>query len=141
MSGAHPDRPVHLLGIGRISDVFAFVRMGIDTFDCVSPTRIARHGWALMRGNPDERINLRNAQYKNDPSPLDPDLEIPASRDFSKAYLHHLLKAGELLALQLIAQHNVAVINRLMREVREAIVADRLDDLEKEWLGDTARHF
>ncbi len=128
------DRPVHLLGIGRIADVFSFVKMGMDTFDCVSPTRLARHGMALMRGLPEERINLLNARFREDPEPLDPSLDIPASRDFSKAYLHHLLKSGEMLGGQLIAQHNVAVINRLMREVRAAIKTGTLDALEKEWL-------
>lgn len=132
----HPDRPVHLLGIGRIRDVFSFVRQGIDTFDCVSPTRIARHGWALQKGVPGERLNLRNAKYKDDPTPLDPDSPVASSREFSKAYLHHLLKVGELLAMQIIAQHNVAVINRLMREVRAAIRDNTLDALEKEWLPD-----
>lgn len=131
----HPDRPVHLLGIGRIRDVFTFVRQGIDTFDCVSPTRIARHGWALQKGGPDDRMNLRNAKFKDDPTPLDAESDLPYSREYSKAYLHHLLKVGELLALQIIAQHNVSVINRLMREVRAAIRAGTLDDLEKEWLG------
>lgn len=135
MNQVHPDRPVHLLGIGRIRDVFAFVRQGIDTFDCVSPTRIARHGWALMKGQPDERLNLRNSAFKDDPEPLDPSLGIPASRDFSKAYIHHLFKAGEMLGMQIVAQHNVAVINRLMREIRAAIRAGTLDQLEKEWLG------
>jgi len=135
MPQTHPDRPVHLLGIGHIKDVFSFVRQGIDTFDCVSPTRIARHGWALVKGGADEKINLRNACFRDDPNPIDPTLDIPASRDFSKAYLHHLLKAGELLGMQLIAQHNVAQINRLMREVRAAIKDGTLDDLEKEWLG------
>lgn len=128
------DRPIHLLGIGRITDVFTCVRLGIDTFDCVSPTRIARHGWALQRGNPEERINLRNARYRDDPEPLDPSLDIPASRDYSKAYIHHLLKAGEMFAMQILAAHNVAVINRLMREVRQAIKDDQLDELEQEWL-------
>ena len=128
------DRPIHLLGIGRIVDIFNCVKLGIDTFDCVSPTRIARHGWALERGNPDERINLRNAKYRDDPEPLDASLDIPASRDFSKAYIHHLFKAGEMLGMQILAAHNVAVINRLMREVRQAIKDDNLDELEKEWL-------
>ena len=136
MSRLRRDRPVHLLGIGRIRDVFDFVRKGIDTFDCVSPTRIARHGWALMKGVPEGRINLRNAPFRDDPEPLDPSLDIPASRDFSKAYLNHLLKAGEMLGAQLVAQHNVAVINRLMREVRAAIRAGTLDELEKEWVID-----
>lgn len=130
----HPERPVHLLGIGAIRDIFACVRQGIDTFDCVSPTRIARHGWALQRGNPEERENLRNARYKDDPTPLDPSLGIPASSVYSKAYIHHLFKAGEMLGMQIVAQHNVAVINRLMREVRAAIKDGTLDQLEKEWL-------
>ncbi|MEM6812306.1 MAG: tRNA guanosine(34) transglycosylase Tgt [Pseudomonadota bacterium] len=130
----HPDRPIHFLGIGRIKDVFQSVRYGIDTFDCVMPTRIARHGMALMKGEPNERINLVNSRYKDDPEPLDPSMDIACSRDYSKAYIHHLLKAGEMLAFQIISQHNVAVINRLMREVREAIQNDTLDALEKEWL-------
>jgi queuine tRNA-ribosyltransferase len=132
----HPGRPIHFLGIGRIKDVFKSVRYGIDTFDCVMPTRIARHGVALMKGAPGEKINLFNAKYREDPAPLDETLDLPVSRDFSKAYIHHLLKAGELLAYQILSQHNVAVINRLMREVRAAIAAGTLDSLEKEYLPD-----
>lgn len=130
----HPDRPIHFLGIGRIKDVFQSVRQGIDTFDCVMPTRIARHGMALIKGAKNERINLVNAKYKDDPEPLDASMDIPCSRDYSKAYIHHLLKAGEMLAYQIVSQHNIAVINRLMREVRDAIKNDSLDALEKEWL-------
>jgi len=130
----HPDRPIHFLGIGRIKDVFQSVRQGIDTFDCVMPTRIARHGMALIKGAKNERINLVNAKFKDDPEPLDPSMDIACSRDYSKAYIHHLLKAGEMLAYQIVSQHNIAVINRLMREVREAIKTDTLDSLEKEWL-------
>ena len=132
----HPNRPIHFLGIGRIKDVFQSVRHGIDTFDCVMPTRIARHGMALIKGLKNERINLVNAKYKDDPEPLDPRLDIPCSRDYSKAYIHHLLKAGEMLAYQIISQHNVATINMLMREVRAAIAEDKLDKLEKEWLAE-----
>ena len=132
---AHPDRPVHFLGIGQIKDIFTFVRLGIDTFDCVIPTRLARHGSAFIKGHPGETINLKNAKYREDNTPLDEANGIPASTDFSKAYIHHLIKAGEILGMQLLAQHNVATINRLMREVRAAIKADTLDALEKEWLG------
>jgi len=128
------NRPVHFLGIGRIKDVFKSVRYGIDTFDCVMPTRVARHGMALMKGAPGERINLVNAKYRDDETPLDEALDLPSSRDFSKAYIHHLLKAGEMLAHQILSQHNVAIINRLMREVREAIRSGTLDELEKEYL-------
>ena len=134
MPFVNPSRPVHFLGIGRIKDVFTFVRLGIDTFDCVIPTRLARHGTAFLKGVKGETINLMNARYRDDAEPLDPENDIPASRDFSKAYMHHLLKAGELLASQIIAQHNVATFNRLMREVRVAIKKGTLDKLEKEWL-------
>jgi queuine tRNA-ribosyltransferase len=132
---AHPDRPVHFLGIGRMRDVFRFVRMGVDTFDCVIPTRLARHGTAFLKGQPGETINLSNARYRDDHTPLDPENGIAASSQYTKAYIHHLLKAQELLATQILAQHNVATINRLMREIRTAIPQNRLDALEKDWLG------
>tara|TARA_B100001989_G_scaffold252532_1_gene234944 strand:- start:184 stop:1365 length:1182 start_codon:yes stop_codon:yes gene_type:complete len=131
----HPDRPVHFLGIGQIKDVFRFVRLGIDTFDCVIPTRLARHGNAYIKGHKGETINLFNAKYREDERPLDEVMDIPASNTYSRAYIHHLLKAKELLASQILAQHNVAVINMLMREVRKAIKDGSLDALEKEWLG------
>ncbi len=130
----HPSRPVHFLGIGQIKDVFRFVRLGIDTFDCVIPTRLARHGTAFIKGALKETINLKNAKYREDESPLDERVGIAASCDFSKAYIHHLLKSDELLASQILAQHNIATMNMLMREVREAIKVGTLDDLEKEWL-------
>ena len=135
MSHVHPDRPVHFLGIGKIKDVFTFVRLGVDTFDCVIPTRLARHGAAFVKGEAKETINLKNARYRDDESPLDERICIPASQNFSKAYIHHLLKANELLATQILAQHNIATMNKLMREVRSAIISSNLDSLEKEWLG------
>lgn len=128
------ERPVHFLGIGKIKDVFTFTRMGVDTFDCVIPTRLARHGTAFLKGQPGETINLMNARYRHDETPLDEGNNVPASCDFSKAYIHHLLKAGEPLGAQLLTQHNIATINRLMHEVRSAIASDTLDLLEKEWL-------
>lgn len=131
-----PSRPVHFLGIGRIKDIFKGVRYGIDTFDCVIPTRLARHGCALMKGIKSEKINLLNAKFREDPTPLDETLDLPSSANFSKAYIHHLLRAGELLAYQILSQHNVAIINRLMREVRAAIKDGTLDQLEKEYLPD-----
>ena len=87
-----------------------------------------------MKGQPGETINLKNARFRDDPEPLDPENGVPASTEFSKAYIHHLIKAGELLGPQLLAQHNIATINRLMREVRQAIKEGTLDALEKEWL-------
>ena len=131
----HLDRPVHFLGIGKIKDIFKFVRLGIDTFDCVIPTRLARHGTAFVKGEEKETINLKNARYREDETPLDERIGISASQNFSKAYIHHLLKANELLATQILAQHNIATMNMLMREVRNAITTSSLDVLEKEWLG------
>ncbi len=132
----HPDRPIHLLGIGKIEDIFECVQMGIDTFDCVTPTREARHGRALMKGAPKGYINLRNTKYKDDETPLDADLGLFSSSYYSKAYIHHLLKAEEMLAMQILSQHNIAVISRLMREIRAAIPVNGLGQLRKEWLPD-----
>lgn len=131
---ADPSRPVHFLGIGQLKDIFRFVRLGVDTFDCVIPTRLARHGTAFMKGVPGETINLKNARFREDNTPLDEDNGVSASCNFSKAYIHHLFKAHEMLGMQILAQHNIAILNRLMREVRVAIRAGTLDELEKEWL-------
>lgn len=130
----HPQRPVHLLGIGKIEDIFECVKMGMDTFDCVTPTREARHGRALIKGVPKGYINLRNAKYRDDDTPLDESSPLMASNHYSKAYIHHLLKAEEMLALQILSQHNVGVISRLMREIRASIKAGTLDALRKDWL-------
>ena len=129
----HQERPVHLLGIGAIDDIFTCVRLGIDTFDCVSPTRAARHGWAIMKGVPGNKLNLKNAKYREDPTPLCEDYDIKASNYYSKAYLHHLLKAQEMLAMQILSQHNVYVMNHLMRDIREGIKNGNLDQVEAEW--------
>jgi queuine tRNA-ribosyltransferase len=129
----HQERPVHLLGIGAIDDIFKCVRLGIDTFDCVSPTRAARHGWAIMKGVPGNRINIKNAKYREDPTALFPDSDIKASNFYTKAYIHHLIKAKEMLGMQILSQHNVYMMNMLMRDIREAIANDTLDTCEKEW--------
>lgn len=128
-----PERPIHLLGIGGVRDIFNGVRAGIDTFDCVHPTRIARHGSALMRGHPKEHINLRNACYRDDPRPIDVSIHSPAA-DVSRAYIHHLLKAGESLAFHLLTLHNVAFMNQLLSEIRQGIQNDTLDNVQKNWL-------
>lgn len=137
MEHVHPDRPVHLLGIGGIPDIFAAVDLGIDTLDCVSPTRIARHGWALMGGVANQRLNLRNSRFKIDRAPIDEACGCAACRTYSRAYLHHLLKADELLGPTLISIHNVAVMNRLVAEIRAAIPAGTLAETRRRWLDDT----
>lgn len=138
METLRKDRPVHLLGIGGVSDIFNGVKYGIDTFDCVHPTRLARHGGALVKAkhNPKpgkEHINLNNARYKNDDTPLEPDCTCHTCTNFSKGYIHYLLKARELLALQLLTLHNVSFMNRLMADIRMGIKTETLDQVEKEW--------
>lgn len=130
----HPDRPVHLLGIGNFIDIFSNVTSGIDTFDCVHPTRLARHGWALVKGAPKERINLRNAKYQIDQDPIDPTCECHSCKHHSRGYLHHLFRAGELLGMQLVSIHNVFTMNRLMRDVRQAISTGTLTEARRAWV-------
>ena len=131
---ADASRPVHFLGIGQIKDIFRFVRLGVDTFDCVIPTRLARHGTAFIKGAEGTTVNLKNKRFVDDPEPLDETLGVPCSTNYSKSYINHLLRANEILGMQILAQHNVATINRLMREIRAAIKNGTLDDLEKVYL-------
>ncbi|MBL3676953.1 MAG: tRNA guanosine(34) transglycosylase Tgt [Alphaproteobacteria bacterium] len=130
MVHAPPERPVHLLGIGRVRDIFAFVRMGVDTFDCVIPTRLARHGAALMKGQ--APLTLTAARFRDDHAPLD------ADSPYSRAYIHHLLRARETLAGQILTAHNIAVMAHLMREVRAGVQAGDLDAVERAWLAGAA---
>jgi len=126
----------HLLGIGEVSDIFAVVERGVDTFDCVAPTRMARNGSLLTRrAGPDRkfRLNLRNARFRDDPRPVDPDCPCPTCRQFSRAYLHHLIRAREILAYHLATIHNLHFMTRLMADIRQAIRNDRLDELKAEW--------
>lgn len=135
-----PDRPIHLLGIGGIRDIFNGVAHGIDTFDCVHPTRLARHGGALVKPHnmPEdtkrEHINLRNSRYRLDFTPIEADCDCSTCTHFTKGYIHHLLKAQELLAYTLITIHNVRYMNRLLEAIRQAIHDDRLEEEAKNWL-------
>ncbi len=117
------DRPRHLLGIGDIDDLIAGVELGIDTFDCAMPTRLGRHGVALV---PDletrNRLDLHKSRHKHSPEPILDGCPCPAcAGGFSRAYLHYLLKAKELTALRLVTQHNLGYIARLMEDLRRAI--------------------
>jgi queuine tRNA-ribosyltransferase len=112
--------------------------LGIDTFDCVHPTRIARHGGALVKASQcdhsrREHINLKKSQYSDDDNPIEFDCDCPTCANFSRAYLHYLLKANELLALSSIAVHNIRFMNRLMEEIRHGIASGNLDDVRKKW--------
>lgn len=130
----HPERIVHLLGIGSFIDVFSNVRHGMDTFDCVSPTRMARHGWALTKGAPDERLNMRNKRFQTEQMPVDDTCGCSTCKNHTRAYIHHLFRVGETLGMQLLSIHNVFTMNRLMRDVREAIRTGTLDKIQKEWV-------
>ena len=126
-------RPVHLLGIGDPIDIWTFVEQGIDTFDCVSPTRLARHGSALVKGRKG-KINLKNAKYKDKISPIDSDCRCYTCKNFTLSYLYHLFASQELLALQLLTNHNIFFINNLMETIRVAIKEDNYENKKKEWL-------
>jgi queuine tRNA-ribosyltransferase len=119
------DRPRYLMGVGKPIDIVESVARGIDMFDCVLPTRSGRHGQAWTDAGP---INITNARYAEDETPLDRSLDCPASRDYSKAYLHHLFKAGELTGQTLLSWHNVAYYQGLMARLREAIAAGQFSD-------------
>ncbi len=134
MEYINQDRPVHLLGIGDIDDIFANVRFGMDTFDCVSPTRLARHGGAIVKLAKKNRMNLKKSIYLKDQDPIDSECDCYTCKNHSRGYIHHLFRVKESLGMQLLSIHNVAIMNRLMREIRAAIKDDTLDQLEKEWV-------
>lgn len=114
------EKPRYLMGVGAPEDLLMGMRHGIDMFDCVLPTRLARHGSAYTRRG---RITVRNREYAEDFSPLDPDCCCPVCRGYSRAYLRHLIKAGELLAHRLLTYHNVYFLLHLMKDARKAIAA------------------
>ena len=126
--------PIHLLGIGDPNDIWNLVKSGIDTFDCVSPTRLARHGSALIKGKKG-KLNIKNKQFSDDLSPIDKDCNCSTCLNYSLAYLHHLFKADELLGLQLITSHNIYFMNELMTIIRDAIENDNLEQAEKKWFN------
>lgn len=117
------ERPRYLMGVGKPIDIVESVARGVDMFDCVLPTRSGRHGQAWSDGG---ALNLKNARFAEDTAPLDETIDCPASRDYSKAYLHHLVKSGELLGQVLLSWHNVAYYQSLMSRLRSAISAGQL---------------
>ena len=112
------EKPRYLMGVGTPDDIVEAVRRGVDMFDCVMPTRAGRHGLAYTRFG---KINLMNARHTEDPRPLDALSSCPAARDYSRAYLHHLFKAGEILGMMLLTQVNIAYYQFLMAGLRVAI--------------------
>lgn len=134
MKGLSPERPIHLLGIGGVDDIWENVAKGIDTFDCVSPTRLARHAWALIRTEKGYRLNLHNRKYREDEGPLDPECDCSTCKTYSRAYLRYLIKAKEMQGMRLIVIHNMRFMTRLIETIRAAIKEDRFLEAKKEWL-------
>ena len=127
-------RPRYLMGVGKPADIVGAVARGVDMFDCVLPTRAGRHGQAWTERGP---VNITNARFAEDETPLDPASDCPASRDYSKAYLHHLFKAGEYLAAMLLTWHNLHYYQQLMAGLRGAISAGRLGDFVTDFRAKT----
>jgi queuine tRNA-ribosyltransferase len=119
-SSIDSSRPVHVLGIGGLDDILEGVSRGFDTFDCVSPTRIARHGVMLSK-NKKKGINLNNSSFKNDHSPLDENSEINIGRNYSKAYIHHLFKSNEILGMTILSIYNIWFMNSFLKQIRKSI--------------------
>ncbi len=127
-----PARPRYLMGVGTPRDLLIAIGAGVDMFDCVLPTRNARNGQALTRSG---RIVIKQARYKDDPSPLDPSCGCPAcAGGYSRAYLRHLYLAGEILVLRLISEHNLHLYGQLVAAAREAIAAGRFAAMARDWL-------
>ncbi|WP_281017846.1 MULTISPECIES: tRNA guanosine(34) transglycosylase Tgt [unclassified Minwuia] len=132
------DRPRYLMGVGKPDDLVGAVQRGVDMFDCVAPTRSGRNGQAFTRRG---TVNLRNSRHRSDPRPLDEECPCPACQDHSRAYLHHLIKAKEILAAMLLTWHNLTYYQTLMQQMRTAILAGRMDNMaaafsEEQAMGD-----
>jgi queuine tRNA-ribosyltransferase len=125
------DRPRYLMGVGKPDDVVEAVRRGIDMFDCVLPTRSGRTGQAFT---PDGPLNLRNARFAEDQEPLEPGCPCPTCSTFERAYVHHLVRSGEILGAMLMTEHNLWFYQRLMQGLRDAISEGRLDAFAADFL-------
>lgn len=132
------ERPRHLLGVGEPDDLVEGALRGIDSFDCAMPTRVARHGHALHRGQPRFRLDLTQARMAGDDGPLEEGCDCHTCARYSRAYLWHLFKAHELLGITLTAEHNLRFSARLLEQVREAISAGRLRELRNQLLSRSA---
>jgi queuine tRNA-ribosyltransferase len=117
------EKPRYLMGVGKPDDIVGAVERGIDMFDCVLPTRSGRTGQAFTRAGP---INIRNAKFGEDEGPLDPECGCPVCAAWSRAYLHHLVRAGEMLGAMLMTEHNIRFYQTLMADLRSNILEGRL---------------
>jgi tRNA-guanine transglycosylases, various specificities len=124
------DVPRYLMGVGSPDCLIEGVLRGIDMFDCVLATRIARNGTAMTsRG----KIVVRNAKYKEDFTPLDPECDCYCCKNYTKAYLRHLVNVGEMMGGMMLSLHNITFLTKLMRQIRQAVLEDRLQDFAAEF--------
>ena len=131
------DRPRYLMGVGKPIDIVEAVYRGIDMFDCVIPTRSGRHGQVWTDKGP---YNIKRAEFAEDQSPLDETISCPASQNYSKAYIHHLIRSKELLGAMILSWHNIAYFQDLMRRIRFAVTNEAfekfVEDFRAGWLAD-----
>jgi queuine tRNA-ribosyltransferase len=134
------EKPRHLLGIGEVEDIFEAVSRGMDFFDCVAPTRRARHGSLFIHPRNGGRkqtsfvFHISNKKYETDPNPIDPGCPCHVCQNFTRAYIHHLFAGNELLAFQLATYHNLFFVTSLMTKIRESIAEGSFHLLKSEWL-------
>ena len=130
------DKPRYLMGVGKPDDIVGAVERGIDMFDCVLPTRSGRNGQAFTWAGP---LNIRNARFAEDRGPLDPRCGCPVCATWGRAYLHHLVKAGEMLGAMLMTQHNIHFYQALMQEIRNSIATGRFASFAADFRRDYQR--
>ena len=151
MERIRKDKPVHLLGIGGLADIWHGIRQGIDTFDCVHPTRIGRHGCALVKANfwrnevqtktPSESIDLTKGRFSNDYQPIDETCGCETYQSgYTRAELYYIFKRKDSIGGSLVSIHNIYFMNKMMEEIRKAIKEDRIDEIEDEWLVDELKY-
>ncbi len=128
------DKPRYLMGVGTPSNIIEAVARGVDFFDCVMPARNARHGHLYTWSS--GTINIKNEKYKLDDQPIDPICDCPTCKAHSRAYLRHLFKADEMLAMRLAVQHNLHFYNTLMEQIRDALDNDTFDEFRLKWSGE-----
>lgn len=126
------DKPTYLMGVGTPANILEAVDRGVDFFDCVLPARNGRHGHVYTRRG---KINLWNAQYQLDTQPIEEGCQCPACRDYSRAYIRHLLKAKEMLGMRLCVLHNLYFYNTMMQEIRDALDEDRYPAYKRQALA------
>ena len=124
------DKPRYLMGVGKPDDIVGGVLRGIDMFDCVMPTRSGRTAQAFTEYGP---INIRNARHREDPRPVEAGCDCPLCTNYTRAYIHHLQKCNEILAVMLLSWHNIRYYERLMQGIRKALADDTLDEFVKEF--------